>query len=284
MSAEHEASGQPFYDHERDPSSGVGGRRRRIAVADWGVSEDVFDRMPGPRFAHKRRSTSQTIVIERGADVGAARVVDVDDEDARQVDDWLQPESRRHGDGADWSQPESRRHGDGADWSQLELRRGGDGSEAQRQRGDADWRESEAEADERVVADWLADAAPASAPRASASADAPRERPVADWFAPPAATSRTIVIERDDAGAAYADIAAAMPASAPEPTPAGAPEPAGRRTVVIAGRPGERQLPLPRARRPRTAIDRLGPSPDRIVAYAVGLGVLLILIAILTSH
>jgi hypothetical protein len=56
----------------------------------------------------------------------------------------------------------------------------------------------------------------------------------------------------------------------------------GRRTVVIGGHPD--RLPLPRNRPPRTAVDRIGPRPDRIVAYAVALGFLLILIAILTSH
>jgi hypothetical protein len=51
---------------------------------------------------------------------------------------------------------------------------------------------------------------------------------------------------------------------------------------VIAGRPD--RVPVPRNRPPRTALDRIGPRPDRIVAYAVALGFLLILIAILTSH
>jgi hypothetical protein len=93
--------------------------------------------------------------------------------------------------------------------------------------------------------------------------------------------SQTIVIER-------------------EPEPEWAPEPedtshttreerppaqvtsGGRRTIVIGGHPD--RMPLPRNRPPRTAVDRIGPRPDRIVAYAVALGFLLILIAILTSH
>jgi hypothetical protein len=59
-----------------------------------------------------------------------------------------------------------------------------------------------------------------------------------------------------------------------------APKP--RRTIVIGGHPDK--LPAPRPRRPpRTAVERLGASPDRIMGYAVALGLLLILIAVLTT-
>jgi hypothetical protein len=126
----------------------------------------------------------------------------------------------------------------------------------------------------------------------------------------PAPVSRTIVIERDPgdewdreveaprprpaADEPRAPIAAEPPAPAPAPRAAeiepdrepivGYMEepPKGRRTVVIGGHPD--RLPLPRNRPPRTAIERIGPRPDRIVAYSVALGMLLILIAILTSH
>lgn len=38
-------------------------------------------------------------------------------------------------------------------------------------------------------------------------------------------------------------------------------------------------------RRPRmTPIERLGPRPDRIAAWAVGLGLLMVLVAVLTAH
>ena len=58
--------------------------------------------------------------------------------------------------------------------------------------------------------------------------------------------------------------------------------PPGRRTVVISGHP--ERLPMARpARPPRTAIERVGASPDRIVAYAVALGFVLVLIAVLTT-
>jgi len=59
----------------------------------------------------------------------------------------------------------------------------------------------------------------------------------------------------------------------------------GRRTVVIRGRGAEPQTAPRRDRRPpRTVGERLGPRPDRVAAWAVALGVLLILIAILTAH
>jgi len=59
-----------------------------------------------------------------------------------------------------------------------------------------------------------------------------------------------------------------------------------RRTVVVTGRPGHLGVPRPdleRRRPPRTVAERLGGSPDRVVGWAVGLGFILILIAILTA-
>jgi hypothetical protein len=150
MSPEHETRNRAFYDHEDSESPG----RRRRPVADWGVEEDVFDRMPSRRFARRGeqpRPVSRTIVIERGP--------------------------------------------------------------------------------------------------------APEE--------PPAIEEQPPVAE-------------------PEPASEAEARQAGRRTVVIDGRPD--RLPLPRNRPPRTAVERIGPRPDRIVAYSVALGFLLILIAILTSH
>jgi hypothetical protein len=148
MSPEHEARNRVFYDHEDEEP-----RRRRRPVADWGVGEDVFDRMPSRRF------------VRRG-------------------------DEPRH---------------------------------------------------------------------------APSEPPV----------SRTIVIEREPE-------LEPEPEFAPEERPPAQTTTDGRRTIVIGGHPD--RLPIPRNRPPRTAVDRIGPRPDRIVAYAVALGFLLILIAILTSH
>src|SRR3954463_11134746 len=50
MAPEHEALPRAFYDHEGDEPH----RRRRVA-ADWGVGEDIFDRMPSRRFTRADR-------------------------------------------------------------------------------------------------------------------------------------------------------------------------------------------------------------------------------------
>jgi hypothetical protein len=153
MSPEHEARNRVFYDHEDDEP-----RRRRRPVADWGVDEGGFDRMPSRRFSRRGEET-------------------------------------RH--------------------------------------------------------------------------EARAEQPV----------SQTIVIEREPEPAPEREDPSL--ATREERLPAQATSD-GRRTIVIGGRPD--RMPLPRNRPPRTAVDRIGPRPDRIVAYAVALGFLLILIAILTSH
>jgi len=68
------------------------------------------------------------------------------------------------------------------------------------------------------------------------------------------------------------------------------PQPAGRRTKVITGHPGGeprlRPLPTVRAdrRRPsRTPAEWIGARPERIVAWAFVLGLILILVAIFTG-
>jgi hypothetical protein len=63
---------------------------------------------------------------------------------------------------------------------------------------------------------------------------------------------------------------------------------AGRRTKLITGRPGETPRPLPtvtaaRRRPQRTAAEWVGPKPERLVAWAFALGLVLIVIAILTA-
>jgi hypothetical protein len=71
-----------------------------------------------------------------------------------------------------------------------------------------------------------------------------------------------------------------------EPPPERAPN--GRRTTVITGRPERAPRPLSvvpaeRRRPPRTPAEWIGPRPERIVAWAFALGLLLILIAISTA-
>ncbi len=160
MPPEHEAPVRAFYDHEDDEPRG--GRRRR-AVADWGVSEDAFDRMPSRRFSR---------------------------------------------------------------------------------RGEEPVRDTPRRGEERR----------------------------------PAPVSRTIVIEREPEIEPEPVLEDRYDEYAEEPRVS----PAGRRTVVIGGHPD--RLPIARTRPPRSAVDRIGPRPDRIVGYAVALGALLILIAILSSH
>ncbi len=66
------------------------------------------------------------------------------------------------------------------------------------------------------------------------------------------------------------------------------PEPAARRTKVITGHPGGAPRPLPtmraeRRRPSRTPAEWVGARPERIVAWAFVLGLVLILIAISTA-
>src|SRR4051812_24300701 len=185
MPPEHEARSRAFYDHEQDEPRG----RRRHAVADWGVSEDVFDRMPGPRFSRRGEEP------RRREEAPRARFVR-DEEPHVQVED--------------------------------------------------------------DVDGWLEDAAIYEDER----------------------VSRTIVIEREPEMDAevFDEDAEPLPQ---ESAPRGHVAENGRRTFVTGGRPA--RMPVARTRPPRTAVERIGPRPDRIVGYAVAMGVLLILIAILTS-
>lgn len=59
----------------------------------------------------------------------------------------------------------------------------------------------------------------------------------------------------------------------------------GRRTVTIQGRGAERNLPLPRPRRPTPARhERAGFRPDRVAMWAVMLGLLLVFVAATSAH
>src|SRR4051812_29120122 len=50
MAPEQEARERAFYDHESDEP-----HRHRRPAADWGVGEDIFDRMPSRRFTRADR-------------------------------------------------------------------------------------------------------------------------------------------------------------------------------------------------------------------------------------
>jgi hypothetical protein len=68
--------------------------------------------------------------------------------------------------------------------------------------------------------------------------------------------------------------------------PVGATPVAERRTIKITGRGAERYTPAPSARRrpQQRAHERPGFKPDRMALYAVMLGALLILVAVLSAH
>lgn len=111
--------------------------------------------------------------------------------------------------------------------------------------------------------------------------DGAAEAGTSDWLgarvaapAPPAAAV---------AGLTAADAASAAHA-APIPAPAAAPT---RRTVTIRGRGAEHHLPWPEASRTRPqrrAYERAGFRPDRLAMWAVMLGFLLVLVAIVSAH
>ena len=59
-----------------------------------------------------------------------------------------------------------------------------------------------------------------------------------------------------------------------------------RRTVQITGRPVSslRLVEVERRRPPRSAVERLGPRPDRIAMWAVLLGIFCCIVALTTAH
>ena len=116
-------------------------------------------------------------------------------------------------------------------------------------------------------------------PRATEGPARSRRRPVEDWGADAAF----------DRGAPEAPVEmpiAAETVDAPEPEEVVGD---GRRTIRINGRPGELSEIAPftsaarRRRPPLTVEERLAGDPTRIIAWAFLLGLLLILIALLTS-
>jgi hypothetical protein len=93
--------------------------------------------------------------------------------------------------------------------------------------------------------------------------------------------ARTIVLSRDDEPA-YEAITDAEARRQTAEFASLEPDTQERRTVKISGHPD--RLPVPRTQRaPRTAVERVAHRPDRIAGYAVALGFLLVLIAVLTT-
>src|SRR4051795_2957509 len=81
MAPEHEARLRAdFYDHESEEP-----RRRRRPAADWGVGEDIFDRMPSRRFT--RRAEHREVVLRRSGQPGPRREVAIWTDEAAPRDD-----------------------------------------------------------------------------------------------------------------------------------------------------------------------------------------------------
>ncbi len=164
------------------------------------------------------------------------------------------------------------------------------------------------QSEERAVVDWGGDELFTRMPRPRAVDTAPPPRyttverhrrrprglgcgaarppPPAD----PAAERRLVLVEPHP----VPPEPAATPDAAVQSIPAGwAPverTASGRRTTVITGHPEDRHAPRPRPRpvasrprRRRSPAEWVGPRPERIVAWAFVLGLLLILIAISTA-
>jgi hypothetical protein len=255
---DHEARGRAVYDHDNEEPRPAGRRRRQ--VADWGVGEELFDGMPGRRFERRPHQEiprgdagdgRRTIVIETGDAEVAHEIPPAADEEFASRDEALRARERHD-----------------ELWA-----------------GDEPFADARAESAERPAESWASDDPPFGSdgaatdePPVSGSRAAAGEAAQDRWAAA-------------DAWAAEHDLADAGRELAPE---ADAPRAdsivrggqEGRRTVKIGGRPAQFHGPPARARRrpPRTVHERLGPRPERIVAWAFVLGLLLILIAIATAN
>lgn len=283
MAPEQEAQERAFYDHESAAPS-----RRRRAAADWGVNEDIFDRMPSRFNRVERRAVQHEIVIRHD---GETTTAERGEDDARRF---------ARNAPADDRGPSGRR--ESGEWASVDA-----DERAPRRRESGEWTAIDVGArDERAAAprrsetgEWtVADTAAWPAPRNQrAAADAARRDPDLDPRAAARAVmswgedlddaplvpgeSRTIVLSRDEdepVNAAIDELPRRQTAEF-DSLPA---EPRERKTVKISGHPD--RLPVPRTeRRPRTAVERIGHRPDRIAGYAVALGFLLVLIAVLTT-
>jgi hypothetical protein len=258
---EHEAPGRAVYDHDNEEPRPAGRRRRQ--VADWGVGEELFDGMPGRRF--ERRPHQE---IPRGDAGDGRRTIVIETGDA-EVAHEIPPAAHEEFASRDEALRARERHDEL--WG-----------------GDEPFADAGVESAERPVESWAADDPPFGGDSAeadeqplgggrAAAADAPQDRwAAADAWAAEhdrAEAGHELAAEADEPGTPRADRIVR-----------GGQE--GRRTVKIGGRPAEFHGPPARARRrpPRTVHERLGPRPERIVAWAFALGVLLILIAIATAN
>jgi hypothetical protein len=149
----------------------------------------------------------------------------------------------------------------------------------------------------RPVADWGADDLFHNTPRRrrSTTSSVARERRLSGpaggkGTVTPIAEARSYVPDAPadewDADQALQRIRAERAKEEPEVAATIAPllaDPAAPRTASISGRPEPPVVRSPRRRPPRTVEERMAHRPDRVAAWAVGLGFLLIVLAILSA-
>jgi hypothetical protein len=258
MGPQHDARTRAFYDHESDEPS----PRRRHAAADWGVNEDIFDRMPSRRFARadrraEHREDSESRRFERRVS-GPSRTSDA------WVDEAPRGEDHRRDAGAEYAEAADRF---AAEYDDGSVSRAPASERRPSRRPAESWTVTDdhvpVEDGKRSIDSWLAPDDHATDGMPEAGGSGPRRPGTGRELAMVPGERRTVVLET------------AEPEPEVEDTPA-------RRTVTITGHPD--RMPVPRAQRPpRTAVERIGASPDRIVGYAVLLGFVLVLIAVLTT-
>ena len=268
MAPEHDARTRAFYDHESDEQS----PRRRRAAADWGVNEDIFDRMPSRRFKRSDRRAEHSDDPEPSR---FERRVSGPSE-PRSADEWA---AEAHGREDEYAAPRRA----ASDEYAAPRRAASDEFAAPRSAP----RDEYAEAASRFAAEY--DDAPPRTP-AAAPERRPARRPAESW-------TDDIPAVQPDEGKRHVDSwlepdpgkelelapgeSRTIVLETPEPEPVRV-DAHGRRTVTITGHPD--RMPVPRTQRPpKSAVERIGASPDRIVGYAVLLGFVLVLIAVLTT-
>jgi hypothetical protein len=219
-------------DHHNDDPRPEGRRRRQ--VADWGVGEEIFDRLPGPPL--ERRPTGHR--IPRGGSADGRRTFVID---AAEV-----PEEEPAEEFASRDAALRAREAHDELWDREELWAGGE-----------------------PFVDHDAGTAAEFAARAEAFD----------------AAFGSTVVGGDDADRPRGAVARAGHANRSRDAVVRGGQP-GRRTVKVGGRPAEFHGPPACARRrpPRTVAERVGPRPERLVAWAFVLGLLLILIAVATAN
>jgi hypothetical protein len=231
--------------------AGLYDQQNENRIPDWG-GDELFTRMPTPRA-----------VDDAPAPRFRPSLALVDTPEER----------RRTPPGDEWQGRRDRRRAHSAEEAMIErAERLGlavveDGSAAGWDA--AEW--AAATLDER--AEWGAATREERVDRAAATRDERADRG-------PGETADAIVRQWDADGASREWDAIMEPADDRAPN--------GRRTKVITGRPDRAPRPLSvvpaeRRRPPRTPAEWIGPRPDRIVAWAFILGLLLILVAISTA-